>query len=125
MNTNKECIFGTRPWKVFGEGPSAENQLKTVGNFNEGKVKPFTADDIRFTTRDGAVYAIILGKPDKNIVIKSLGSAAGLFDRSIGKVELSGSDQALQWTQNADALTIKLPTGDLSTTAVVFKVSGK
>jgi alpha-L-fucosidase len=125
MSANKESIFGTRPWKVFGEGPSAENQLKTVGNFNEGKVKPFTADDIRFTSKAGAVYAIVLGKPGKDIAIKSLGTTAGLFDGSIGKVELLGSDQPLQWTQNTDALTIKLPTSDLSTTAVVFKISGK
>jgi alpha-L-fucosidase len=123
MSANKECIFGTRPWKVFGEGPTAENQQKSVGNFNEGKAKPFTADDIRFTTKDGAVYAIVLGKPEKDITIKSLGKTAGLLEGSIGKVELLGSDQALQWTQNADAMTIKLPTTEMSTTAVVFKIS--
>jgi alpha-L-fucosidase len=123
MSANKECIFGTRPWKVFGEGPSAENQLTTVGNFNEGKVKPFTADDIRFTTKDGAVYAIVLGKPDKDIAIKSLGTAAKLFDGTVGKVELLGNNQALEWTQNAEALTIKLPGGDLSTAAQCLKIS--
>jgi hypothetical protein len=41
----------------------------------------------------------------------------------VGKVELLGSDQPLQWTQNADALTIKLPMGDLSTAAVSLKIS--
>jgi alpha-L-fucosidase len=123
MSANKECIFGTRPWKVFGEGPSAENQLKTVGNFNEGKVKPFTAQDIRFTSKDGAVYAIILGKPDKDVVIKSLGTSAGLFTGPIAKVELLGSDQPQQWKQGTDALTISLPTGELSAAAVVFRIS--
>jgi alpha-L-fucosidase len=123
MSANKECIFGTRPWKVFGEGPSADNQLTTVGNFNEGKVKPFTAEDIRFTSNGPVVYAIVLGRPDKDITIKSLGTSAGLFDGSIGKVELLGSDQALQWTQSADALKIKLPAGDLSSAAVSLKIS--
>jgi alpha-L-fucosidase len=123
MNANKECVFGTRPWKVFGEGPSAENQLKTVGNFNEGKVAPFTAADIRFTARDRVVYAILLGRPEKEVVIKSLGTSSGLFAGRIGKVELLGGDQALHWKQGADALTISLPTGDLSAAAVVFRIS--
>lgn len=42
MNINKEAIYDTRPWKVFGEGPIAEGnvQLKAQG-FNEGPiVKP-------------------------------------------------------------------------------------
>jgi alpha-L-fucosidase len=123
MSANKECIFGTRPWKVFGEGPSAENQLQTVGNFNEGKVKPFTADDIRFTSKGPAVYAIVLGTPTKDITIHSLGTAAKLFDGEVGNVELLGSDEVLQWTRKADALTIKLPSGDLSAAAVSFKIS--
>ncbi len=123
MSANKDGIFGTRPWKVFGEGPTAGNQLKSVGNFSEGKVRPFTADDIRFTTREGAVYAIVLGKPQKDVIIKSLGTSAGLFAGPIGKVDLLGSDQPQHWKQEADALTISLPTGNLSTAAVVFKIS--
>jgi len=107
---------------VLGEGPTAQTQLKSVGNFNERKAKPFTANDIRFTARGDVVYAILLGKPDKDITIKSLGTAANLFG-AVGKVELLGSDQVLQWTQNADALTIKLPTGDLSTAAMSLKIS--
>ena len=123
MSANKECIFGTRPWKVFGEGPSAENQLQSVGNFNEGKVRPFTAADIRFTSKGAVLYAIVLGKPEKDITIHSLGTATNLFNGKVGNVELLGSDQPLHWTQNADTLTIKLPTGDLSTAAVCLKIS--
>jgi len=123
MQSNKECIFGTRPWKVFGEGPIAQAQPKSAANFNEAKAKPFTADDIRFTTKGDTVYAILLGQPQKDIAIKSLGTSANLFNGPVAKVTLLGSDQNLNWTQNPDALTIKLPTGDLSTAAVVFKIS--
>jgi alpha-L-fucosidase len=108
---------------VFGEGPSVLSAPKTVGNFNEGKVKPFTAEDIRFTSKGDVVYAIVLGKPDADIAIKSLGTGANLLNGPIGKVDLLGSDQTLNWTQSADDLTIKLPTGDLSDAAVVFKIS--
>jgi alpha-L-fucosidase len=123
MAPNKECIFGTRPWKVFGEGPSALVRLERVGNFNESKASPFTADDIRFTTRDGVVYAIVLGTPQTDITIKSLGSGAGLFTGQIGSVELLGSNQPVKWSQTTDALAIKRPTANLSPAAVVFKIS--
>jgi alpha-L-fucosidase len=123
MNINKECVFGTRPWKVFGEGPRAEDQPATVGNFNESKAKPFSSDDIRFTTRDGAVYAIVMGPPPKKLMIKSLGTDAGLFVGSIDRVQLLGSSQVLHWTETAEALSIEMPTSNPSAYAVVLKIS--
>src|SRR5664279_3124631 len=47
MKINDEAIYSTRPWKIFGEGPAIEDvaPLKAQG-FNEGKGKPFTAEDI-------------------------------------------------------------------------------
>ena len=27
MDVNKQCIFATRPWKVFGEGPASSEKL--------------------------------------------------------------------------------------------------
>jgi alpha-L-fucosidase len=123
MSANKESIFATRPWKVYGEGPTADAPLKTVGNFSEGKTKPFSADDIRFTTRDGAVYAIVLGSPAQDVTIKSLGSAANLFGGPVGHVSLLGSDEVLQWRQTADSLAIKLPKASLSEAASVFKIT--
>ena len=65
MDVNKECIFGTRPWKVFGEGPASEGAPTKVGNFNEGKGKPFTGEDVRFTTKDGVLYMIASGCAEK------------------------------------------------------------
>ena len=123
MATNKECIFGTRPWKVYGEGPVADAPQTTVGNFNEGKGKPFSADDIRFTTRNGAVYAIVLGSPPRDVTIKSLGSAANLFGAPVGHVKILGSEEVLQWFQTADSLTIKPPKTKLSEAAIVFRIS--
>ncbi|HJV68763.1 alpha-L-fucosidase [Ideonella sp.] len=56
---NGEAIHGTRPWHRFGEGPTRVSG----GMFNEGQAQSFTAEDIRFTTKDGALYAIALGWP--------------------------------------------------------------
>jgi len=37
MRINGEAIFGTRPFKVYGEGP---REAVATGNFNEGKGRP-------------------------------------------------------------------------------------
>ena len=47
LSVNGEAIYGTRPWRVFGEGPTEV----VAGPFADTKRKPFTAEDIRFTAR--------------------------------------------------------------------------
>jgi len=109
MAINQEGIFGTRPWKVFGEGPATESvaQLSAQG-FNEGKNKPYVAQDIRFTTKGNALYAISFGWPDDGkIVIKNLGSNNPNF-ATITKVELLGSGQ-IKYQQTVDGLAISFP----------------
>ena len=45
--SNGEGIYGTRPWKIYGEGSSTINQKK--GRFGGVKdVRSYEADDIRF-----------------------------------------------------------------------------
>lgn len=56
---NGEAIYGSRPWRVFGEGPTEIAD----GSFQETKTKPYTAKDFRFTTRDGRLYAMQLSAP--------------------------------------------------------------
>jgi alpha-L-fucosidase len=123
MDVNKECIFGTRPWKVFGEGPASEGAALSAQGFNEGKGRPFTAADFRFTTKSNVLYAIELGWPTNAASIKSLGTAAKLLDKSIGGITLLGSAEKVQWSQNSDALTIKPPQNTPLGAAVVFKIT--
>ncbi len=122
MDVNKECIFDTRPWKIFGEGPASEVPATAAGNFTEGKGKPFTAEDVRFTTKGGILYAIALGAPQKDLQIKSLGTAAKLLDHPISTITLLGSDEKVEWAQSAESLTIKAPARSPNDTAIVFKI---
>jgi alpha-L-fucosidase len=126
MQVNKSAIHGTRPWRVLGEGPQMEDAapLQAQG-FNEGKGKPFTANDVRFTTKNGDIYAFVLGTPTGPVSIRSLGKDAGLLGGPIASVSLLGSDQELKWLQNADALVIEEPTGELDDIAIVFKITPK
>jgi alpha-L-fucosidase len=126
MDVNRECIFGTRPWKVCGEGPALESAAPlTAQGFNEGKGKPFTAEDVRFTTKDGVLYAIVLGLPTKPLQIKSLGTAAKLWDKSVADIKLLGSAEKVEWQQTEDAVTIQQPQGKPSEHTIVFKITPK
>ena len=144
MDVNKESIFGTRPWKVFGEGPASGGAALSAQGFNEGKGRPFTAQDVRFTSKGDTLYAIVLGWPTNGVSIKSLGKSAGLLDQPIRKIELLDGGQKksrqpvehpatllmqhdrsekLKWTQTDNALVIQQPRNQPGDIAIVFKIS--
>jgi alpha-L-fucosidase len=124
MDVNREAIFGTRPWKVFGEGPATAGAapIKAQG-FNEGKGKPFTADDVRFTTKGDVLYVIAMGWPTKELSIKSLGSANKLSDHPIAGIALLGSDEQIKWKQGDKSLTIEPARDKPCDDAFVFKIT--
>jgi alpha-L-fucosidase len=126
MDINSESIFGTRPWKIFGEGPAIQSAAPiSAQGFNEGRGKPFTADDIRFTQKGDVIYAICLGWPTKTLKIKSLGKQANLLDKQIADIILLGSDEKIEWSRDDDALTIEPAKNKPSDAAVVFKIQLK
>lgn len=118
LDINGEAIYGTRPWKIYGEGPTQS----ASGSFADQKV-PFTAKDIRFTTKGDILYAIAMGQPATNTVIKALGAKAG--NGVIASVEMTGSNEKISWKQEADALAIKPSKSYPSENAVVYKISFK
>ncbi|WP_426171591.1 alpha-L-fucosidase [Pseudoduganella sp. R-34] len=112
MAKNGEAIYDTRPWAVFGEGPVMEEAAAPMSGagFNEGKGKPFSAADIRFTAKGDAVYAFVMGWPqDGKLTIKSLRSATPHLTRRIARVELVSSGRPLAFRQSADGLHVTLP----------------
>jgi len=70
LKVNGEAIYETRPWLVFGEGPTAN----PGGGFSERKDRPYTAADLRFTrSKSGdAVYVIALGWPEGDVIVRSM-----------------------------------------------------
>jgi alpha-L-fucosidase len=118
MDINKESIFDTRPWKIYGEGPSVEttNPIKEQG-FNEGKVK-YDAKDIRFNQKGNILYATVMGVPAENISLKSLGKTKA----RIKKIEILGSTEKILWKQSSDFLTIEKPKSAPNEIATVFKI---
>ncbi|HJV77706.1 MAG TPA: alpha-L-fucosidase [Paludibacter sp.] len=120
MDMNKESIFETRPWKVFGEGPSVEaSGSKVVEGFNEGNTK-LGGKDIRYTQKGNVIYATVLGVPTEDISLKSFGENKG--NAKIKKIEMLGSKEKLSWKLNPEDLVIRKPNSIPNKIAVVFKI---
>ncbi|HLN75210.1 MAG TPA: alpha-L-fucosidase [Prolixibacteraceae bacterium] len=125
MPANGEGIYGSRPWKIYGEGPSTQkNQEKGIfGGVKD--VRPYGATDIRFTTKDKALYAYCMEAPAENIRIHSLGTNSRLSSQKVASVKMLGSKEKLQWKQEADALVITKPANMPDWKVVSFKIEFK
>lgn len=123
MQINSEAIYSTRPWKVFGEGPAMQSVAAlSAQGFNEGKGKPFEAEDIRFTIKGKTLYAIMLGWPaGKVALIKTLAANDQLG--KIGRVSLLGNDR-LDFQQTSEGLKVQLPEQPPCKEAFVLKIEG-
>lgn len=122
MKINSEAIYDTRPWKIYGEGPSVENANPiNAQGFNEGKIKN-TSKDIRFTTKKGILYAIVLDYPENsNVIIKSLSKGNTLFGKNVKQVELLGSGK-MKFENDSDGLKIILPPKKQGDGVIVLKI---
>ncbi|MCL4862166.1 MAG: alpha-L-fucosidase [Caldilineaceae bacterium] len=120
LQVNGAAIYGTRPWKIFGEGPTEVSE----GSFTDTKRSDFTGEDIRFTTKGDALYAIALAWPGRQMAVRSLGQAAGFWNGPVGAVRLLGHDGPLSWTQTDQALVVDLPEQPPCAHAFVVEVRG-
>lgn len=104
LNVNGDAIYGTRPWRVYGEGPTKV----AAGSFHDTDTTHYTAEDFRFTTKGGALYVLGLGWPaNRAAVIHSLSSTVG--SERVQSVALLGGESKLQFEQRADGLHVHLP----------------
>jgi alpha-L-fucosidase len=104
LTINGDAIYGTRPWKTYGEGPTKV----AAGSFHDTDTAHYTPEDFRFTTKADALYAIGLAWPTNGeAVIRSL--AATLGSQSVQSVSLLGSDAKPKFQQRPDGLHVQLP----------------
>lgn len=113
-----EAIFGTRPWRIYGEGPTRP----PAGVLNENEAKPFTAFDIRFTRTGDALFAIFMDWPEDEAAIRALGERE-LPGAMIERVELLGGPQ-LEFRRDGDALRVRLPPAEGSF-APAIRIKGR
>ncbi|NLG24302.1 MAG: alpha-L-fucosidase [Clostridiales bacterium] len=102
LKKNGEAIYGTRPWRLFGEGPTQVPE----GAFTDTNRDAFTGRDIRYTAKDGALYAVALGRPEGGELLLTRVAAEDGFTAAH-----SMDGQPLSIEQTAEGLRVKLPAG--------------
>jgi alpha-L-fucosidase len=116
LKVNGEAIYGTRPWRSFGEGPTKAAE----GAFHEAEIK-YTPQDFRFTTKGETLYAIEMAPPEKGeVVIHSLGMVPG--EQRVESVTLLGSSAAVSIEQGPEGLHLKLSEPPAGKFALVYKI---
>jgi alpha-L-fucosidase len=119
VRLNEASIFGTRPWRMLGEGPT------TLPYNRWSPQEPFfKKEDIRFTRKEGIIYAFIMNPADNQVLIRSLGKKAQLADGVPQAVKLIGYEGKLTWSQEDDGLKVKLPEAWVSRTVPVLEIRG-
>lgn len=122
MDINSEAVYDTRTWKTFGEGPLAEavNPLNAQG-FNEGF--DYTSRDIRYTQKDGTVYATVMAWPEeKEITLKSFAKDSDTYSGKVTSVRLLGHGP-VDFTNENDGLRITLPSTHPNEIAPVLAIT--
>lgn len=115
LKVNGDAIYGSRPWKQFGEGHSADTTV------NLGKYK-YTGSDFRFTTKKDTLFAIAMSWPGKVAVIKSL--KGGVFEgKKITDVKLLGANNSLVFKNTENGLELQLPIVKPNPYDYVFKIT--
>jgi alpha-L-fucosidase len=118
---NGEAIYGTRPWRVYGEGPTPVGG----GHFSERKNAPLTPLDIRYTARGNLLYAIVPGVPGPTVTLTALADQDERRPRRPDPVQVSllGSDAPVPWRWTAAGLEITVPDQRPSEEAIAFRIA--
>ena len=123
---NGEGIYGTRPWVAFGEGPSVTG-AQVAGKFGGvSDVRPYTSDDVRYTTKGDSLYAFVMAWPGSGrATLRKLSTQSPeLAGRRVTGVTLLGYPGEIGWAQAEDGLRVRLPAGAPSEHATALKISG-
>jgi alpha-L-fucosidase len=127
MNVNGDAIYGTRPWSVYGEGPSTEetHEAGQFGGARDVRTKPYTPQDLRFTVKDRVLYAIVMELPaaGQSVLVKSLARTSPLAKGTVTEVSLLGYSGKLDWSQDDSGLKVTLPAAP-SEHAVALRITG-
>lgn len=107
LELNGEAVYGTRPWRTFGEELSSAKEA-------EADEKPFhdavydgtptdIVPDVRFTSKGSTVYAIVRHADYKDLTLRSFAKDTD----KVKNVTLLEGDKPADWEWNADGLRIK------------------
>jgi alpha-L-fucosidase len=116
LDVNGEAIYGSRPWKTYGEGI-----VETSAKRDKQGRHTINSTGIRFTRskHETTVYAILFEPSEDPLEIKSFQG------ESVSKVQLLGSETPVAWKLAEGGLQITLPPARPCEGACVLKVGLK
>ncbi|MDE6892590.1 MAG: alpha-L-fucosidase [Lachnospiraceae bacterium] len=119
LKINGEAVYGTRPWRKYGEGPTPVID----GHFSDHIKKEFTSADIRYTVKGEYLYATVLqcsSEGEYHFTLLSDLGADSQYKGLIESIELLGSPEQCIWKRDKTALHISLKIQ--SDYPIVFKI---
>ncbi len=122
MNIHGPGIYGSSAWKTWGEG---DRKLPGGALNREFAEYKFTTADFRFTHgKDGKLYVWCLTVPPSGakLLVRSLGTDAGLLEQPPSSVELLGSTEKVEWSPSPEGLAITCPDTTALRHAICFRV---
>jgi len=126
MDDNSDGIYSTRPWKIYGEGPSTiKAQAKNrFGGIKD--VRPYCSEDIRYTQKDGNLYVFVMQHPETDITLSAFASEGVAAGSKVKSVEMLGSSENIRFSQSANKGLIirkpsKLPAYDVTCFKLFFE----
>ena len=124
LAVNGEAVYSSRPFLVFGEGPTKAPVNPTQMNSD---VQTYTPADIRYTTsQNGSVlYAAVLGTPTvPKLVLHTLFTGNPYLPAPVCEVRLLGSKTPVAFDQRPDGMYLTVPVAAMhSDIGPVFRIS--
>lgn len=110
LETNGEAIYGSKPWKIFGENASNSSQATDIIGAKGFEDAVFDAtgkveQDIRFTVNNGYLYVFARGWKMPEVYVRSISAEVG----EIKSVQLLGYKKQIKWKQTDSGLYIHIP----------------
>lgn len=126
LKINGEAIYGTRPWKVFGDGKSVrgeevetvEGELRNATenqkhgeHFNQRTTATpaFANDEVRFTIKGDDFYIIVLNPKGGEFVIPSFAKSSKVSPGTLKKLTQLYDGRKVVFKQSNYGLTITMP----------------
>lgn len=121
MRVNGEGIYGSTFWKIWGEGPTEVPE----GHFSDTARSPYTSEDIRYTYKDGAIYAYLMKMPEsRTAVLKAFARPENLEDDlTITKVIMLGSEEPVPFMRDTEGMMLYFPYAENTAYPVCFRLT--
>jgi len=124
MGRNGEAIYGSRPWRAYGEGPMGAD---AHGDFSEGGPgSPYGARDVRYVSKKGNVHAFVLGWPNDGVARMTVLGAANPGGRGeVRRITCADDPTPLPFVRKGEALEVRLPEARRDDIGLALVVAGE